>query len=829
MSKIMEGGPPTSPSLRVQVGKSSGEIRRRLRDLGPGKKKKSELSTDSTPEKAEELVKRLSIKKHKNPALTEEENASREIITEKPMKEKLIEELKTNIFIQHIILIPALIILSMLFTGILVWTAFIAAMIFLSVKQVKVAKEKLYEKQKETKNLDVVDSKQDCAWLNQLITKYWITCVPALVAPHIDRVSLLLSSNKPPLWHKLEVGKWTLGKKAPRFYQLYTAKVPDQKYELDLELLFTPDFSLEIKIEPIKHICAKILVTNVSFRGPVRVNFLFKEGEEEGIANISVSFIGVPKIQFSLQPLIPVDILSISAVYEWLESVIQGAIKPKMVWPQKLEFAIGTKELQEESDKETPITDIAVVNIEEGRAAPGYVVLNKLINKIEPAAILQAPHKKEVYLSYEADKNKQPITGIAIISGKHNEAVPEGFQRIEKTFFNESAGLVHSDLNQGLFLCVSRDPALGPPITGLGLYAESTSTFLKENYTTIDVTPSGHSANLRKKVSDERLFLAYRGGSKSHFGFPLLSPVPTQGLLRIHLLQGKRILIADACGTSDPYCVLTVGDPKEKKLPKKQSKIIDRNLDPVWNQVFVFPAKSSDILTINCYDKDVVGKDDFLGKVVLPLDTLVQGKAVEQWFDLELVNTGEIRVKITALNFGLPHDTVPAKLVPIECHQSQSKLPFGRVDSEVIKKEREKAKEKQEAESNIISSKDILKSLTLGGEYIDKSGHMDKLPSKSIMGISGQSWQKRWVILTKHKLTYFRSSNDAPAAPLGSVSLKGGSITFNDSADLILHVETKAKNLNFRVGSKEEFEKWYTAIATSIQVSSVKKTSFPNK
>ena len=124
MSK-MEQAPPSPVFLKDSpVGKSSGEIKRKGL-LGRIKSQKSELA-ENIPQPD---IKKLSVKKHKNPTISESD--TKEVVVGKPMKQVLIEELKANIFVQHLILIPLLIIASMIFGGIFVWTIFIIVMIYL--------------------------------------------------------------------------------------------------------------------------------------------------------------------------------------------------------------------------------------------------------------------------------------------------------------------------------------------------------------------------------------------------------------------------------------------------------------------------------------------------------------------------------------------------------------------------------------------------------------------------------------------------------------------------------------------------------------------------
>jgi len=51
-------------------------------------------------------------------------------------------------------------------------------------------------------------------------------------------------------------------------------------------------------------------------------------------------------------------------------------------------------------------------------------------------------------------------------------------------------------------------------------------------------------------------------------------------VLVVKLIEGKTLAIRDRSGTSDPYVVLRIGKQKTK------SKVVKKNLDPKWDQVF---------------------------------------------------------------------------------------------------------------------------------------------------------------------------------------------------------------------------------------------------
>jgi len=71
--------------------------------------------------------------------------------------------------------------------------------------------------------------------------------------------------------------------------------------------------------------------------------------------------------------------------------------------------------------------------------------------------------------------------------------------------------------------------------------------------------------------------------------------------------------------SSDPFVKIRVG--KGSRAPRRQTKTIPKNLNPVWNETFIIPlnaAQRSDRLYLECYDHDK-GGDDALGTVEIEL------------------------------------------------------------------------------------------------------------------------------------------------------------------------------------------------------------------
>jgi len=99
-------------------------------------------------------------------------------------------------------------------------------------------------------------------------------------------------------------------------------------------------------------------------------------------------------------------------------------------------------------------------------------------------------------------------------------------------------------------------------------------------------------------------------------------------------ITGQNLPIADF-RSSDPYFKIMVDNEK-----KYESEYIEKNLNPVWAPLEVhapasvlkfggngsaFYIADHDVLvTMEVWDKDGLSKDDFMGKVVLPLKRMLE-------------------------------------------------------------------------------------------------------------------------------------------------------------------------------------------------------------
>ncbi|XP_066211302.1 multiple C2 and transmembrane domain-containing protein 2 isoform X3 [Saccopteryx leptura] len=125
-------------------------------------------------------------------------------------------------------------------------------------------------------------------------------------------------------------------------------------------------------------------------------------------------------------------------------------------------------------------------------------------------------------------------------------------------------------------------------------------------------------------------------------------PSPFAYLLTIHLKEGRHLVIRDRCGTSDPYVKFKLNG---KTLYK--SKVIYKNLNPVWDEIVVLPIQSLDQkLRVKVYDRDLT-TSDFMGSASVVLSDLELNRTTEHILKLEDPNSLEDDMGVIVLNLNL--------------------------------------------------------------------------------------------------------------------------------------------------------------------------------
>ncbi|XVE55027.1 hypothetical protein DITRI_Ditri03aG0128100 [Diplodiscus trichospermus] len=142
--------------------------------------------------------------------------------------------------------------------------------------------------------------------------------------------------------------------------------------------------------------------------------------------------------------------------------------------------------------------------------------------------------------------------------------------------------------------------------------------------------------------------LRYRGGDKTSTTYDL---VEQMHFLYVNVVKAKDLPVMDISGSLDPYVEVKLGNYKGL------TKHLEKNQNPVWNQIFAFSKErvQSNLLEVTVKDKDI-GKDDFVGKVVfdvleIPLRFPPDSPLAPQWYKLadkkgQKIKHGEIMLAV---------------------------------------------------------------------------------------------------------------------------------------------------------------------------------------
>ncbi|XP_008575529.1 PREDICTED: multiple C2 and transmembrane domain-containing protein 2-like [Galeopterus variegatus] len=150
------------------------------------------------------------------------------------------------------------------------------------------------------------------------------------------------------------------------------------------------------------------------------------------------------------------------------------------------------------------------------------------------------------------------------------------------------------------------------------------------------------NASMTSQQFEEHSILGEAGDGLSNL------PSPFAYLLTIHLKEGRNLVVRDRCGTSDPYVKFKLNG---KTLYK--SKVIYKNLNPVWDEIVVLPIQSIDQkLRVKVYDRDLT-TSDFMGSAFVILSDLELNRTTEHILKLEDPNSLEDDMGVIVLNLNL--------------------------------------------------------------------------------------------------------------------------------------------------------------------------------
>ncbi|KAJ4916416.1 C2 calcium/lipid-binding plant phosphoribosyltransferase family protein [Raphanus sativus] len=139
------------------------------------------------------------------------------------------------------------------------------------------------------------------------------------------------------------------------------------------------------------------------------------------------------------------------------------------------------------------------------------------------------------------------------------------------------------------------------------------------------------------------------GGDKTSSTYDL---VEQMHYLYVSVVKARDLPVMDVSGSLDPYVEVKIGNYKGL------TKHLEKNQNPVWKQIFAFSKErlQSNQLEVTVKDKDLITKDDFVGRVLIdltevPLRVPPDSPLAPQWYRLDdkrgvKTNRGEVMLAV---------------------------------------------------------------------------------------------------------------------------------------------------------------------------------------
>ncbi|KAF4974965.1 hypothetical protein FZEAL_8190 [Fusarium zealandicum] len=118
---------------------------------------------------------------------------------------------------------------------------------------------------------------------------------------------------------------------------------------------------------------------------------------------------------------------------------------------------------------------------------------------------------------------------------------------------------------------------------------------------------------------------------------------PNKYTFTIKVVEAEDLKACDPNGYSDPYVVF--GDEYQKRLHK--TRIIQKNLNPRWDETFDITVQGAVNMIATIWDYDTFGDHDYVGRTSLKLDPLHFSDYLPREFWLDLDSQGRLLIRVS--------------------------------------------------------------------------------------------------------------------------------------------------------------------------------------
>ncbi|KAM2843440.1 hypothetical protein COP1_026152 [Malus domestica] len=484
------------------------------------------------------------------------------------------------------------------------------------------------------------------AWLNSHLEKMWPYVNEAASELIKTSVEPVLEQYRPIILSSLKFSKFTLGTVAPQFTGVSIVEGGGDSITLELEMQWDGNPSIILAIKTLVGVALPVQVKDIGFTGVFRLIFKPLVDEFPCFGAVCYSLREKKKLDFKLK-VVGGDISALPGISDAIEGTIRDAVEDSITWPVRKVFPILPGDYSDLELKPVGMLEVKLVQAKEltnkdivGKSDPfARLYIRPLPNRMKRSKTINNdlnPIWNEHFEFIVEDESTQHLVvkvyddegfqaseliGCAQVQlselqpGKVKDVWLKLVKSLDVQRDNKNRGQVHLEL---LYCPFGMENGFANPFTSNSAMT-SLEKVLNSGMNGTDATESEKEAAQKKRE------------------------VIIRGVLTITMISAEDLPPADLMGKADPYIILTL----KKSGSKNKTRVVNDNLNPVWNQTFDFVVEDGlhDMLMLEVWDHDTFGKD-YMGRCIMTLTRVILEGEYQDSIPLDGAKSGKLNVQL---------------------------------------------------------------------------------------------------------------------------------------------------------------------------------------
>ncbi|KAF9662112.1 hypothetical protein SADUNF_Sadunf18G0019400 [Salix dunnii] len=461
-------------------------------------------------------------------------------------------------------------------------------------------------------------------WLNVQLDKIWPYVNEAASDLIRSNVEPILEQYTPAIFSSMKFSKLTLGTVAPQFIGVCIIEEESGDKGITMELEMQWDGNPNILV----------------WHYPSRLVFKPLAEEFPGFGAVSYSLREKKKLDFTLK-VVGGEISAIPGLSDAIEETIRDAVEDSITWPVRKIVSILPGDYSDLELKPVGTLEVKLVQ--------GKDLTNKdLVGKSDPFAVLFIrPVRNRMKTSKTINNQLNPIWN------EHFEFVVEdaSTQHLTVRVFDDEGVQAAELIGCALVELKDLEPGKVKDVwlkLVKDLEIQRDNKYRGQVHLELLYCPYGTESSFKNPFNPDfqltTLEKAIKSGTDGadDLNSGRTSPkknVIVRGVLAVTVIAAEDLPATDLIGKADPYVVLVM----KKSEKKAKTRVLTKNLNPVWNQTFEFVVEDAlhDMLIAEVWDHDTFGKDK-IGRCIMTLTrVLLEGKFQDS-FPLDGASSGKL-------------------------------------------------------------------------------------------------------------------------------------------------------------------------------------------